>query len=291
MAIPNSRMSVSNASALGAKQADFLKVNESSVFNITSALPQALNAGSLVPVMSSIGTSPSKILGSLKSLGFSKQISSLDKLNMSISTATVMNKLKSVAGTSIGNKYAMNTIFGNCPYDNTDMNMMNGLYMGLLPSMAARQKCSNGMITSIMGVFGTDLTPNTIGKNLGGIAKNVKAGKGTSFLTDLNLNSDLIGFKSSGVNPNNLVSSIVSKSDLAESKQPKSAFGTMIQNMNMNDMTFNGNEKVYTVAKKASMDKSPTMIDVSSPNVNRLSTSDLLASKSYIGNSSFNLFG
>lgn len=291
MAIPNSRMTVSNASTLVAKQADFLKVNESSVFNMSSAVPQALSAGSLVPIMNSISTNPTKILSSLKTLGFSKQISALDKLNMSISTATVMNKLKGVVGTSIGNKYAMNTIFGNCPYDNSDMNMLNGLLMGLLPSMAARQKCSNGMISTVMGAFGSDITPNAIGKNIGNIAKNVKTGKGTSFLKDLNLNSNTIGFKSSGVNPNNLISSIVGKSDLAESKQPKSAFGTMTQNMNMNDMSFDGNEKVYTVAKKASMDKSPTMINVLRPSINKLATSDLLASKSYVGNSGFNLFG
>ena len=291
MAIPNSRMSVSNAAVSGVKVADFLKVNESSIFNVSTAIPQALSSGSLTPFMNAISVNPTKILGSLKSLGFSKQISALDKLNMSISTASIMNKLKGTAGASIGNKYAMNTIFGNCPYDNSDMNMMNGLFMGLLPSMAARQKCSNGMISSMMGTFGADMTPNTIGKNIGGIAKNVKVGKGTSFINDLNLNSDIIGFKSSGVNPNNLISSVVSKSDLAASKQPKSAFGSMVQNMNMNDMSFNGNDKVYTVAKKASMDKSPTMIDLSNPAINTLSTSDLLASKSYIGNSGFNLFG
>ncbi len=291
MAIPNSRMSVSNAGALGAKAADFLKVNESSVFNISSAIPQALNAGSLVPLAKAVSVSPTKILSSLKTLGFSKQISALDKVNMSVSMSTVMDKLKSKAGASIGNKYAMNTVFGNCPYDNSDMNMMNGLSMGLLPTMAARQKCSNGMISSMMSTFGNDITPNTIGKNIGSIAKNVKDGKGTSFINDLNLNSSIIGFKSSGVNPNNLISSIVSKSDLAESKQPKTAFNSMVQNMNLNDMSFNGNDKVYTVAKKASMDKTPTMIDVSNPSINTLSTSALLASKSYMNNSGFNLFG
>ena len=291
MAIPNSRMTVSNASNLSAKQADFLKVNESSVFNMSSAIPSALSSGSFLPMTNAITTNPSKILSSLKALGFSKEISSLDKLNMSFSTATVMNKLKGVAGSSIGNKYAMNTIFGNCPYDGTNLNMLNGLFAGLLPTMASRQKCSNGLISSLMSAFGTDITPNIIGKNINNIAKNVKDGKGTSFLTDLNNTSDVIGFKNSGAYANNLISGVVNKSDLASSKKPKSAFSTMTENMNVNDLTFNGNENVYNIAKKASMDKSPTLIDTSNPQVNKLSVSDLFTSKSYVGNLGKNIFG
>lgn len=290
MAIPNSRLIVANASKLMPKQADFLKVNENSIFNISTMLPTALSSGSLMPIGKAITTNPSQILNSLKSLGFSKEISSIDKLNMSFSVASVMNRLKGTAGTTIGNKYAMNTIFGNCPYDGSNLNMLNGLFMGLLPTMAARQKCSNGLVSSLLGTFGTEITPNVIGKNIGNISKNVKDGKGTSFLTDLNLNSTLIGFKSSGVNPNNLISSIVNKSDLADSKKPKSAFGTMIENMNMNDMNFNGNDKVFNVAKKASKDKSPTLIDIGSPIVNKLTTSDLIASKSYISNLGTRIF-
>jgi len=290
MAIPNSRMTVANAGKLISKQADFLKVNENSIFNISTTLPSILSSNSLVPLGKAISTNPSQILGSLKSLGFSKEISSIDKLNTSVSVASVMNRLKGNAGTTIGNKYAMNTIFGNCPYDGSNLNMLNGLFMGLLPTMASRQNCSNGLVSSLLGTFGNEITPNVIGKNIGNISKNVKDGKGTSFLTDLNLNSSLIGFKSSGVNPNNLISSIVNKSDLADSKKPKSAFGTMIENMNVSDMTFNGNNKVYDVAKKASKDKSPTLIDIGSPIVNKLSTSDIIASKSYISNLGTRIF-
>lgn len=291
MAIPNSRMSVSNATASSAKQADFLKVNESSIFNVTNNIPAALNSGSFTPMLNGIVTNPTKILASLKSLGFAKQISSLDKLNMSFSTASIMNKLKGNVGASIGNKYAMNTIFGNCPYDGSNLNMMNGLFAGLLPTLASKQKCSNGLVSSLMGGFGSELTPNMVGKNINGIMKNVQNGKGTEFLTDLNKNSSLIGFKGNVIDANSSISGIVNKSNLDMSKKPTSAFNTMVENMNTKDMTFNGNEKVYTVAKKASANQSASIPNLDNPDTKSLSMSDIFSSKSFSSGNNFSIFG
>lgn len=290
MSIPSDRMNVAGATAQLLNRSDFITTNEVNKFNTVIRIPNKLVNNRLDQVAKKLDINTFTIYNAVDNLGFSKELTSLRRMELSVSTADMMNKGMSILGQSIGGKKLISSLFTDCAFDGENMDMLRGLLIGLLPAIASQQNCNNGLISKINTLMSGDITPDMIGKSLIDIANNIKDGKGEAFLKDLNLNADIIQVGVNLVSPNNTISKIVDKSLMALSKNPTKAFSIITQNMDQTNTVFNGSEKLFNVAKKQTLSKYPQIPSQATKVVNKVSYSDVLTAKSYSNEKISNLF-
>lgn len=286
MAIPANRLLVAGAKATNKSRADYINQNETFDFNALLDIPEGLGSYELDLTTDTKELDVNKVYDSIGELSFVNNITSSMRGDLASGTVDVMNKALSPLGQSIGHRNMINLLFKDCPYDGGNLNYLFGLLLGLIPSLANIQNCSNGLISMLMNMFSGDTSPDMIANSIMGMVDNVKDGKGGKFLEDLNLNAPLLQMDGKLLNVNNSIGNIVKKSTLSTSRNPVEAYDTMVENMDFNDTIFNTNTEMSKVATKRNLNRLPNI-----PNANttfKVDFGDVISMKSNL--TEINLF-
>jgi len=276
MAISTDRMSVSTAGKVSSFLSNFSSASESSKFSKVSSANNLFKKSGL-DIVGGLSKSDklNRIAGGMDITSIGKAMNSTDKLSLAKNALSALDKNKSLLGGSIGSKNMTDAIFGDCPDMYGAFGPDSAFFESLMLGLALDMECSKGLINDLLSATNVTDVTSAVSGALGKVVSGTKTGlKATNMLNEISG----MGLKF-GSNNTNIVSGLISKTDLNSSKKPKDAFGLISSAIGNTDAYNFKNNKVATdVAIKNSLSRTPNVSIGSSPSAP--STSDLLGSYS-----------